>query len=75
MGITGYDLKMLNVNVLNIYSFSAAARPVENMMPPPPAPVAVVNPAPISTGGPGGTVTRQSSMNPQGVLSFFSSWL
>ena len=36
------------------------------MMPPPPAPV-VAQPAPSVVAPPGGTVTRQSAMNPQGL--------
>ncbi len=37
------------------------------MMPPPPAPVA--QPAPSVVAPPGGTVTRQSAMNPQGLFN------
>lgn len=47
---------------------AVAPRPVErveSMMPPPPAPVA--QPAPSVVAPPGGTVTRQSAMNPQGL--------
>ncbi|XP_046654477.1 kinesin-like protein KIF2A isoform X2 [Daphnia pulicaria] len=43
---------------------AVAPRPVESMMPPP-APVAA-QPAPSVVAPPGGTVTRQSAMNPQG---------
>lgn len=48
-----------------MYWKAVAPRAVENMMPPPPAPV-VAQPAPSSVAQPGGTVTRQSAMNPQG---------
>lgn len=43
------------------------------MMPPPPAPAPVVaQPAPSVVAPPGGTVTRQSAMNPQGSVENFN---
>lgn len=42
-------------------------------MPPPPAPAPVVaQPAPSVVAPPGGTVTRQSAMNPQGSVENFN---
>ena len=49
------------------FAVAVAPRPVESMMPPPPAPVAA-QPAPSVVAPPGGTVTRQSAMNPQGLI-------
>ena len=54
-----------------------APRQVESLMPPPPAPVAA-HPVPVVGAPPGGTVTRQSAMNPQGIelqLKMFGSEL
>lgn len=48
-----------------VHFLAVAPRQVESMMPPP-APV-LANPAPSSNAQPGGTVTRQSAMNPQGL--------
>lgn len=49
---------------------AVAPRAVENLMPPPPAPV-VAQPAHSVVAPPGGTVTRQSAMNPQGSIETF----
>lgn len=52
---------------------AVAHRAVESMMPPPPAPAPVVaQPAPSVVAPPGGTVTRQSAMNPQGSVENFN---
>jgi hypothetical protein len=51
---------------LKLFAVAVAPRPVESMMPPP-APVAA-QPAPSVVAPPGGTVTRQSAMNPQGLI-------
>lgn len=50
----------------NIISLAISSRPLENLMPPP----AQVT-APSAGNLPGGTVTRQSAMNPQGFYIEF----